>query len=476
MNNYILFFIAISILLSCKQKPHTSSVKIADETISLISDNPNTIITGNIYNSQSEFVVLSQGLLSDTVYFDTDKNFRLEISISSPNYYRLSDGKKSINIFLEPNKDLNISFNCKDIFNSIQFTGDGAEPNIYIKDKYLLMIDHTIPLVHLYEQPVKEFRHVVDSFYVIDKMFLDEFISNNPNVPTTFKSTELASIKYDRATKLIDYLNTNSTGYKATNTKYLCFLNKLSVNDSSLLEVFEYKMFLNSLITHYSNEKIENLNLASYEIALIKMESVIENIQNQEVIDYLMYTILKEQVKYYGYKNTTNLFEVFDNKCKNVQFRNKLLTPYNEFLNLSKKPKAPRIAMTNITGAEYGLQNFNGKYIYIDVWATWCLPCRKQTPYFEALKEEYKHKNIEFISISIDKKRTDWIEFIEMKTLTENQFIIDDIEPFLNDYMIKTIPHFLIIDDKGYLINANANRPSNIDKKWFDNLPNKEVV
>lgn len=476
MSKYILFFIAISLFFGCKHKPPTSSIQKVNNTLSLLSNSPNTIITGNIVNSQSEFVVLSQGQFYDTVYLDKKQSFKMEIDLKSSGYFQLSDNSKAITIFLEPNNNLHVSYNVKDIFNTVKFTGGGAEPNIYIKDKYLLMIDHAIPLVHLYDNPVKEFRHLVDSFYVIDKMFLDEFILNNSEVSDIFKNTELSSIKYDRATKLIEYLNSNSTSYSAKGTKYLRFLDNLSVNDSSLLNMYEYKMFLNALITYFSNEKINNNNLFSYEITLMKMKSVIDRINNQEVIDYLMYSLVKEQVKYYGYKNTDRLFMLFDDKCKNEEFRQNLQKPYNKYLGLSNNHKTPSVKLHSIEGTEHSLENFSGQYIYIDVWASWCLPCRKQAPYFEALKDKYSHKNIVFISISIDSKKDDWLEFLEMKDLNENQFIIDNIKPFLDAFMIKTIPHFLIIDDKGNLIDANANRPSNIDKSWFDSLPNKEVV
>jgi thiol-disulfide isomerase/thioredoxin len=46
--------------------------------------------------------------------------------------------------------------------------------------------------------------------------------------------------------------------------------------------------------------------------------------------------------------------------------------------------------------AEKRLESLKGKYVYIDVWATWCGPCLQE-------EQQYQGKNIEFVSISVDK-------------------------------------------------------------------------
>ena len=59
----------------------------------------------------------------------------------------------------------------------------------------------------------------------------------------------------------------------------------------------------------------------------------------------------------------------------------------------------------NFSGGETSLQDLSGKLIYIDVWATWCGPCLKEMPSLKKLVKEYKGKNVEFVSISIDHKK-----------------------------------------------------------------------
>ena len=56
----------------------------------------------------------------------------------------------------------------------------------------------------------------------------------------------------------------------------------------------------------------------------------------------------------------------------------------------------------NYAGETSSLEDFKGRYVYIDVWATWCGPCKKEIPYLKAIEEKFHNRNIEFVSISVD--------------------------------------------------------------------------
>jgi thiol-disulfide isomerase/thioredoxin len=338
------------------------------------------------------------------------------------------------------------------------------------------MLDQNLPFEYLYAQPVKEFRHYIDSLYVISKLYLEEFISKNPNLSSYFNETELATLTYNRATQLMDYLNATSHLNEINEADYLRFLKQVSVNENGLLEVYEYNLFLIAYIEYYAGKSNRVQNLSPSEITLTKLQTVSAKIDDEQVKDYLLFTFLKDHVKYYGYKNTELLFKTFDFQCKNEQMKQGLLTPYIEYVKLSQKQQAPEIKLIDTQGNSLLLSEFKGTYIYIDVWATWCMPCRKEAPYFDALKDKYKHKNIEFVSISIDKTTEEWLEFLALKNLKANHFIAPDIQHFLDAFQIKTIPHFLIIDDNGNLINNDANRPSNKNTEWLDELPDRIKV
>lgn len=137
--------------------------------------------------------------------------------------------------------------------------------------------------------------------------------------------------------------------------------------------------------------------------------------------------------------------------------------------------RSPRFSYKNITGEIIKLDNFKGKYVFIDIWATWCAPCREEIPYLEQLIEDYKEKNIVFLSISIDKAK-DYIKW-ESMVIKDNmkgiQLIADNEwkSKFIVDYAIHSIPRFILIDPEGIIIDASAEKPSNqILREVLDNI------
>lgn len=149
---------------------------------------------------------------------------------------------------------------------------------------------------------------------------------------------------------------------------------------------------------------------------------------------------------------------------------------YYESQNALKKEFAGKPSPTfknyeNYNGGTSSLKDFRGKYVYIDVWATWCGPCKVEIPYLKKIEQKFHDKNIEFISISVDDARRsgtmakaykDWRAMVKDKNLTGTQLITGngwDVD-FVKDYKINGIPRFILIDPRGNIIDPDAPRPS----------------
>lgn len=121
-------------------------------------------------------------------------------------------------------------------------------------------------------------------------------------------------------------------------------------------------------------------------------------------------------------------------------------------------------------GGKKSLESFKGKFVYIDVWATWCGPCIQQIPFLKDLEKQYHNKNIEFVSISTDEYRRSggsweaaekkWRDFVKAKELSGVQLWSGQDYSFQQAYQINSIPRFILIDPKGNIVDANAPRPS----------------
>ncbi|MCF6131224.1 TlpA family protein disulfide reductase [Flavobacterium wongokense] len=118
----------------------------------------------------------------------------------------------------------------------------------------------------------------------------------------------------------------------------------------------------------------------------------------------------------------------------------------------------------NHKGGKTKLEDLRGKYVYIDVWATWCGPCRAEIPSLKLVEDKYHAKNIAFVSISIDemKNHDKWVSFVSEKQLEGIQLMADKnwTSDFIQAYKINSIPRFILIDPTGKIVDADAARPS----------------
>jgi len=115
-------------------------------------------------------------------------------------------------------------------------------------------------------------------------------------------------------------------------------------------------------------------------------------------------------------------------------------------------------------GEMVNISDLKGKSVYVDVWATWCGPCKAEIPSLKKVEHDYSDKNIEFVSISIDelKDKDKWLKFVLEEELGGTQIMGEDAwkSEIVTAYEIKGIPRFLLIDDKGKIVSADAPRPS----------------
>jgi len=146
------------------------------------------------------------------------------------------------------------------------------------------------------------------------------------------------------------------------------------------------------------------------------------------------------------------------------QLTTDIVTSAEDKLTFTGKP-APQFAYKDIKGKTVSLSAFKGKYVYIDVWATWCKPCMMEIPDLLALQKALKDKNIAFISVSIDKPEdaAKWKKVIAEKHLGGTQLIAENAwdSSMVRDYKIESVPRFILIDPQGKIVDFDAKRPSN---------------
>ena len=155
-------------------------------------------------------------------------------------------------------------------------------------------------------------------------------------------------------------------------------------------------------------------------------------------------------------KNTELLQELIQrinlvNKLKSGQ----LFPPFEGVVDINDKP------------ISFEQLNLKGKMLFIDIWATYCPDCRKELPALETLQQTYKGKPITFVSISVDRDKEAWKTMVKEKKLGGIHLYAspETKELFKELYDLRSIPRYMLIDEKGNIINANLPMPSDKNLK-----------
>ena len=129
------------------------------------------------------------------------------------------------------------------------------------------------------------------------------------------------------------------------------------------------------------------------------------------------------------------------------------------------RPGQPAPAFKGMTpdGGELSLNQFRGKVVVIDVWATWCVPCIKMMPHFKRLAAELDSPDVEFLSVclgvSVEIDR--WKQLIAKHQMKGNLIFIDSwTKGFAKDYNVSSVPRFIVIDRNGNIASYSAPAPN----------------
>lgn len=120
---------------------------------------------------------------------------------------------------------------------------------------------------------------------------------------------------------------------------------------------------------------------------------------------------------------------------------------------------APDFIAEDLNGKKQKLSDYRGKYVLLDFWASWCIPCRKENPNVIKAYQQFKNNNFTVIGISLDRSqdRDKWIEAIKKDGLLGTQLIAPDHAENGTGklYAITTIPANFLIDPHGKIIAQN---------------------
>jgi peroxiredoxin len=121
--------------------------------------------------------------------------------------------------------------------------------------------------------------------------------------------------------------------------------------------------------------------------------------------------------------------------------------------------KYPDVTLPDSTGNMVSVASYKGKYVFVDYWASWCTPCRAESPALVAAYNKYKDKGFEILSISFDQKKEPWLKAVAKDGYTWTNIIdMTGMGPkgvTSTRLEIKAIPRNFLLDKDGKVIASN---------------------
>ena len=446
MKKIVTSIAVISLLAACGEKAAEGKVDYA-----VLSGKVSSV---DAKGENQKLLLLQNDEVVKEIPVQADGTFRDTIREIGDNHFYYLVGNPAVQTPLYLANGTNMELTLNEEVSKTMVSGSQTKQTQYLIERNSFINDRINGAdSNLFGQKPQEFKENIKAFFAeLDKKlkaygFDEEFVKNQEKW-TNYKFVEYLTIfpTYHRYTSGdeailpddfyaerdgIDYDNaeefrTIDTYRDLVRSKFYTIIN--NPNDAENIKKF---------ISEVNALKSDNIraDLAKGTFQLISPSSTV----NKEIFDFINKNVTDEKVKEAAKK-------AYDVATKLIPG-----SPSPKFSNYE-----------NFNGGTTSLDDFKGKVTYIDIWATWCLPCRGEIPALKELEKKFHGKDVAFVSISIDQNKDEWKEFVKSEDLKGVQLFAENAfeSQFIQDYGIRQIPTFIIIDKEGKIVNADAPRPS----------------
>lgn len=192
------------------------------------------------------------------------------------------------------------------------------------------------------------------------------------------------------------------------------------------------------------------------------------NLPPSEIKDWLLFYTVKQIQENDSREAFANYLSIYQEDVQNPLLSVNIDIPEDEnsVLTIGKSVMTSLDRSENIDFQKY-LNDQKGNVVYVDLWASWCVPCRIAMPASKDLIDYFEEKPIKFLYLSLDEKFNNWSQAVKEENLSSHPDNYLFVEPkqaeLLSQLQVRTIPRYLIFDKSGNLVNVNAPGPNSPD-------------
>lgn len=247
------------------------------------------------------------------------------------------------------------------------------------------------------------------------------------------------------------------SGYITIKLDSVCHIRGTNLNDL-------YQQYKDSC-KYIRNLYKDDVNIAISKEFAYKLPFLKENIQN--AIGRTIF--MQETYNFVTFDNFNPIYELADDTLKQqekiieaLEYYKKKVKADNRWTSLIGQPYQS-FSFTSMDGKEENLSDYIGKskYLIIDIWASWCAPCRAEMPAWKEFIVKYKDSGFTILGISIDESQKAWKSAVERLDMPWEQAICGKDNTVLKDfYKVLGIPHTILINQEGKILGSKFNAHS----------------
>jgi len=403
----------------------------------------------------------------DTVFIDT-------INSKKPLYVAISTNERFW-IYSEPGKMIELALDTGNLLSDqASFTGDLIPQNNYLKE--LEQLHHEVNWEGGFgrTKKAKAFMALLDSLNQVKDQLLSRYETENSehkfwsdqreyiNIQTMTRSDSYIMFYYMYFQESIEEewrkkLTSDFTKYfdrpDLLKLPYLQYsLDNFIRSKSSRL----YNIWWRKNKDRKDEEGFIRPNFNEFGIHYL-----MDSVDNEQMRNFLMMKLVKNGFYKGELSPISGLLDLFYKNCTDPDMIELIRNEEESWKVLQEGEIAPEIYGFTPDGEKKKLSDYRDKYVFIDVWATWCGPCIGEFPSFRKLVDAYKDKNITFIMYSIDENLDNWLKYIGKNDMRGVQLIGDKGfgSKYMDTYKFTGIPRHMLFDPEGRIIKTALARP-----------------
>lgn len=428
-------------------------------------------IQGQVFNPRAHTIKLESVTdyithepMEYEVQLDAQGKFKINITAITPKPVKLYHGHSSIHLFVEPGQALQLTFDAWDMRSTVKFTGDGADNNAYYNkahDKFARYSDANI-IYRMSALSPDDFKADLQQIKAEKQQFLDQS-SRSLRLTTAFRAYAQADIDYWWVNQLMKYrwehaLYNDMVPPMQLPYSYYSFLKSIPLNNDDAITNPFYLTFLEQYLD-FQVERSKRIAGASYQALPYRgANTFLEGKAREYILASEFYLSCNRDQTYLIGNDVKQFLE----EAKVTHYKTIVRNAYKKANGLEAGAPAPNFTLTSIDGEQVSLKDFRGKVVYVDFWATWCVPCTYEILQSKELKKKFQGREVVFLYISLDTNIDNWRDFIQKHELKGVHLYAQNLyeSDVATEYGVRGLPSFFLIDKDGRLARVPAKRSS----------------